>query len=94
MRSFLPGRRGAGGAIMLVAIVGVGLFSARLARQQAPTPFQLFQRMMPVIRHPRCSNCHGGVDPTTCQQQSIDVSNCESGISTGTGGASGGGTKV
>lgn len=73
MRSFLPGRRGAGGAIMLVAIVGVGLFSARLARQQAPTPFQLFQRMMPVIRHPRCSNCHGGVDPTTKQHPGAPI---------------------
>jgi hypothetical protein len=58
---------------MLVAIVGVGLFSARLARQQAPTPFQLFQRMMPVIRHSRCSNCHGGVDPTTAQHPGAPI---------------------
>src|SRR4029079_19761316 len=27
------------------------------------TPLQLFQRMLPVIRHARCSNCHGGMDP-------------------------------
>ena len=39
-----------------------------------------------------CTN--GGIDPTTCQQESIDVSNCQSGISTGTAGASGGGTKL
>lgn len=51
---------------MLAAIVAVGLFSARLARQQAtPTPFELFQRLLPVIRHPRCANCHGGVDPVS-----------------------------
>ena len=38
-------------------------------------------------------NCtSGGVDPTVCQQQSLAVSNCESGISTGTAGASGGGS--
>jgi hypothetical protein len=23
----------------------------------------LFQAMLPVIQHPRCTNCHGGVDP-------------------------------
>jgi len=64
MRSFLPGRRGSGAVISLAAIVAVGMFSMRLARQQAsPTPFELFQRMMPVARHPRCANCHGGVDP-------------------------------
>jgi len=64
MRSLLPNRKGAGGAMMLAAIVGVGLFSARLATHQAaPTPFELFQKMLPVIRHPRCVNCHGGVDP-------------------------------
>jgi hypothetical protein len=40
-----------------------------------------------------CSN--GGLDPNTCQQQSIAVSNCQSGISTGTAGSSGGsGTKL
>ena len=64
MRSFLHNRRGAGAGIMLAAIVATGLFSARLARHQAsPTPFELFQKMLPVIRHPRCANCHGGVDP-------------------------------
>ena len=64
MRSLLPNRKGAGTAVMLAAIAAIGLFSARLARQQAsPTPFELFQQLLPVIRHPRCANCHGGVDP-------------------------------
>ena len=64
MRSFLRGRRGSGAAISLAVIVAVGMFSMRLARQQAsPTPLQLFQKMLPVVRHPRCMNCHGGVDP-------------------------------
>ena len=64
MRSLLSNRRGTGTAVMLAAIVAVGLFSARLARQQAsPTPLQLFQKMVPVIQHDRCANCHGGVDP-------------------------------
>ena len=31
----------------------------------APTPLQLFQKMLPVIRHDRCMNCHGGVDPVS-----------------------------
>jgi len=39
-----------------------------------------------------CSN--GGIDATVCQPQSTAVSNCMGGISTGTAGASGGGTKV
>ena len=66
MRSFLPGRGGSGTVLSLAAIVGVGMFSMRLARQQAsPTPFELFQKLLPVVRHPRCSNCHGGVDPVS-----------------------------
>ena len=38
-------------------------------RQQAPqrTPLQLFDAMMPVISHPRCVNCHHGVDPISGQ---------------------------
>ena len=64
MQSFPPNRRGAGHALALAAIVGVGLFSARVARHQsAPTPFELFQKLLPVVRHPRCVNCHGVVDP-------------------------------
>lgn len=69
MRSFLPNRRGSGAALMLAAIAGVGAFSAGLARRQSPaTPLQLFQKMLPVLRHPRCMNCHGGVDPGNATQ--------------------------
>jgi hypothetical protein len=50
-------------------VLGIALLSgAGLAPSQqssSPTPLQLFQRLLPVIRHPRCSNCHGGVDPFT-----------------------------
>ena len=64
MRSFLPNRRGSGAAVMTVALVATGLAFARIGRRQgSPTPFELFQKMLPVVRHPRCSNCHGGVDP-------------------------------
>ncbi len=31
----------------------------------APTPMELFAKLLPVIRHDRCSNCHGNVDPIT-----------------------------
>jgi hypothetical protein len=34
-------------------------------RQAAPTPMELFAKLLPVIRHDRCSNCHGDVNPTT-----------------------------
>lgn len=64
MRSLLPNRRGSAAAVMVVALVATGLAFARIGRrQQSPTPLQLFQKMLPVVRHPRCSNCHGGVDP-------------------------------
>lgn len=45
----------------LAALALVVLLTA--GRQSSPTPLQLFQAMLPVIHHPRCSNCHGGVDP-------------------------------
>ena len=28
--------------------------------------------MLPVFRHPRCMNCHGGVDPLTEQHRGFD----------------------
>ena len=55
-------------AIVLVAlgtIGATGLTPGWSGSQQgaAPTPLQLFQKLLPVIRHDRCMNCHGGVDP-------------------------------
>ena len=41
----------------------LGMATQTVRQQATPTPFELFQRMLPVIRHPRCINCHGGVDP-------------------------------
>ena len=87
MRSFLPNRKGAGAAVVLAAVLATGMsarvgFSARVARQQATaTPFQLFQKMMPVVRHPRCVNCHGGVNPADSTRHlggAITVEACES----------------
>lgn len=49
--------------LFTVAIIAVSV--APSAPQSSPTPFQLFQRMLPAIRHPRCTNCHGVVDPLT-----------------------------
>ena len=52
--------------IIAVAAIGAVSVAARNApRQGQPTPLQLFQRMFPAIRHPRCTNCHGIVDPET-----------------------------
>lgn len=28
-----------------------------------------FEEMMPVVRHPRCNNCHGGIDPLVPYKQ-------------------------
>jgi hypothetical protein len=41
-------------------------------RQAPPTPLELFQRMLPVIRHDRCSNCHGGLDPRSSDHEGQD----------------------
>jgi hypothetical protein len=42
---------------------------------------QLFQKMLPVIRHPRCVNCHGGIDPRTPAHEGmkevLDGSDCD-----------------
>jgi hypothetical protein len=53
-------------SVILLAAVSGGLLSAPERRPQAaPTPMQLFQKMLPAVRHPRCVSCHGGVDPIT-----------------------------
>lgn len=31
-----------------------------------------FAKMLPVFRHPRCMNCHGGVDPLSEQHRGVD----------------------
>lgn len=40
------------------ASIGTAQSTAKFA-----DPLELFSRMMPVFGHPRCANCHGGVDP-------------------------------
>jgi hypothetical protein len=53
-------------AVLLAGTVVVAAQSpVSTRRQQAPqrTPLQLFDAMMPVISHPRCVNCHHGIDP-------------------------------
>jgi len=51
------------GLIVGPALLGATRPATRESQGQAPTPLQLFQKLLPVVRHPRCSNCHGGVDP-------------------------------
>ncbi|HEX6315516.1 MAG TPA: hypothetical protein VFZ73_11680 [Gemmatimonadaceae bacterium] len=51
--------------VLLVGSV-FGILAMVVPRQQSgPTPMDLFNRMLPAIRHPRCTNCHGVVDPAT-----------------------------
>ena len=64
MGSWASQRFRAQAGLFVVALVAASL-AARSAPQASPTPFQLFQRMLPAIRHPRCTNCHGVVDPFT-----------------------------
>jgi hypothetical protein len=37
--------------------------ACRLTRPQKAAAVGAWEAMMPVFRHPRCTNCHGGVDP-------------------------------
>ncbi len=71
---------------MLSAILATGVsarigMATHIARQQAAlTPFQLFQKLLPVVRHPRCINCHGGVNPGDSTKHgggAITVEACE-----------------
>jgi hypothetical protein len=60
--------------LSLVGLIAAAMaLSASSSRRQAgpPTPLQLFQKMLPVIRHPRCANCHGGIDPRTPAHQGM-----------------------
>jgi len=53
------------------AVLGVCLSVVGTAVNPAPAPgaagagdpLELFAELMPVFGHPRCVNCHGGVDP-------------------------------
>lgn len=50
-----------GGACLLAATTFTGA-----QNQGSPgtgEPIELFAKLMPVFTHPRCANCHGGVDP-------------------------------
>jgi len=61
-------RRVAAVVVMALGTLGAtGLTPAWSGREQgaAPTPLQLFQKMLPVIKNDRCTNCHGGVDPVS-----------------------------
>jgi hypothetical protein len=53
----------AAGVLLAAGVLSGSLSMTEASRQSAPTPMQLFQKMLPVVRHARCVNCHGGVDP-------------------------------
>ena len=71
-------------ALSLVALITVVMTlgaSSSHKQQSAPTPLQLFQKLLPVVRHPRCVNCHGGIDPRTPahkgMKEVLDGSDCD-----------------
>jgi len=56
MKPFIPG---------LLSIATL-IAAAPVQAPQAPVePLDLFKKLMPVLTHPRCMNCHGGVDPVS-----------------------------
>ena len=40
-----------------------------LTRAEEKKAVVAFEQMMPVVRHPRCNNCHGGIDPLVPYKQ-------------------------
>ena len=40
-----------------------------LTRAEEKKAVLAFEQMMPVVRHPRCNNCHGGIDPLVPYKQ-------------------------
>lgn len=66
-----------------VALVAIALFPAKALAQRAVTdPLTLFAKMMPVLSHDRCVNCHGATNPYTGEyhpgavRQDADCSGC------------------
>ncbi len=42
-----------------------------LNRSQERRAMEAFKKLLPVVQHPRCANCHGGVDPFVDQAQGM-----------------------
>jgi hypothetical protein len=45
------------------ALLSIAAFVASAQTTTNADPIELFAKMMPVFSHPRCVNCHGGVNP-------------------------------
>ena len=57
-----PGRAAAFGALVVLTLLVSGQAPQGQGSQNQENPFDLFKKLMPVIGHARCVNCHGGVD--------------------------------
>jgi hypothetical protein len=69
------------GLALLAGLVSLGYSRLSMAQAGASCPLPLMQQidaihafaeMMPVFRHPRCLNCHGGVDPLSEAHRGAD----------------------
>ncbi len=47
--------------------------SCPLSLPEQEKAIKAFQKMIPVFRHPRCQNCHGGVDPTVGTHGGVEI---------------------
>jgi hypothetical protein len=63
-----------------VALVGTPARLLAQAGESCPLPVDkqveavgAFAKMLPVFRHPRCMNCHGGVDPLSEQHRGVEA---------------------
>ena len=65
--SLVQGFAGRSHTALGLALVLAGLGAIGVAAQPVggtTESLALFAEMMPVLSHPRCTNCHGGVDVT------------------------------
>lgn len=57
------------GFVGLTCAASIGV--AADASDNFADPLELFSRIAPVFKHPRCANCHGGVNPRADAERSL-----------------------
>jgi hypothetical protein len=71
-------------AAALIVAAGAAIVSLDAAAWAQSSPGDIFLKMLPVLQHPRCSNCHGRLDvfrdgtphPGGKQENGEDCANC------------------
>jgi hypothetical protein len=62
------------------AVVGLIAIAVPADAADMEDPLSLFAKMMPVFGHPRCTNCHGGMDPSSRERDALAAVNHPGGV--------------